>query len=189
MRIAIRPKLTHVGINVWDLQRMTAFYKEVLGLLETDRGRGITIPTELVFLSSDPACHHQLVLSSGRRAQDESMVNQLSFLLPGLDDLRANYRNVRAHGVGNLRAVNHGNAWSIYFADPENNTVEIYVDTPWYVSQPHADPLDLSLANETILSATEVSCRKDPNFMLVAQWQARVRAALDAADMSVENAQ
>lgn len=28
---------------------------------------------------------------------------------------------------------NHGNAWSIYFADPEGNRIELYTPSPWYV--------------------------------------------------------
>ena len=27
-----------------------------------------------------------------------------------------------------------------YFMDPEENLVEVYLDTPWYVAQPHGDP-------------------------------------------------
>ena len=44
--------------------------------------------------------------------------------------------------------MNHGNSWSLYFNDPEDNTVEIYMDTPWYVAQPFADDLDLDLPDD-----------------------------------------
>lgn len=71
-----------------------------------------------------------------------------------------------------MRGLNHGNALSIYFADPEGNTVEVYVDTPFYVAQPHGDPLDLEVDAE-ILAETEAICRADPTFMPLDQWQAQ----------------
>ena len=73
--------------------------------------------------------------------------------------------------------LNHGNALSVYFADPEGNTVEIYIDMPFYISQPHGDPLDLSQDDETILRETEAICRQDPSFMPIAQWQAKFAKA------------
>lgn len=67
--------------------------------------------------------------------------------------------------------LNHGNAWSIYFNDPEGNLVEVYVDTPFYVPQPHGDPLELEKTDEQLLRETEEACRKDPGFMLVSEWE------------------
>ncbi len=44
---------------------------------------------DLVFLSSDPTEHHQLVLASGRpEAVAFNVINQMSFRVGGLDDLR-----------------------------------------------------------------------------------------------------
>ena len=178
MQLAVRPRFTHVGINVMDIDRMADFYKRTLGLMETDRGRGITVPTELVFLSSDSEHHHQFVLSAGRRSQDRTTISQLSFLVPTLDALRATYIHVRDSGVADLRTVTHGNAWSIYFHDPEGNTIEIYTPAPWYVSQPHAGRLDLMRSNDEILQATEAGCRGDPKFMPIAEWRSRFQEAL-----------
>ena len=70
-----------------------------------------------------------------------------------------------------MRALNHGNALSIYFSDPEDNTVEVYLDTPWYVAQPHGDPLDLELPDAEIWELTEKICRADPTFMTVEAWR------------------
>jgi catechol 2,3-dioxygenase len=61
-----------------------------------------------------------------------------------------------------------------YFADPEGNTVEIYIDMPFYISQPHGDPLDLDKDDETLLSETEEICRNDPSFQLIEDWRAEV---------------
>ena len=135
-----RPKLTHAGIYVRDMEKMASFYKEVMGLVESDRGHGVSMPTKLVFLTADPTRHHQLVLAAGRAPDAPSTINQLSFSVGTLDELREMFHRVRDRGMKRLRGINHGNAWSVYFEDPEQNTVEVYLDTPWYVSQPHGDP-------------------------------------------------
>ena len=66
------------------------------------------------------------------------------------------------------------NAISIYFMDPEDNTVEVYLDTPWYVAQPHGDPLDLDHADADIWRETEAIVRADPTFKPVDQWSREV---------------
>jgi catechol 2,3-dioxygenase len=75
-----------------------------------------------------------------------------------------------------MRGMNHGNALSIYFEDLEGNTVEVHLDTPWYVPQPHGDPLDLEKPDAEIWAQTEAACRADPQFEPVQQWAARFGA-------------
>jgi catechol 2,3-dioxygenase len=175
----IRPQLTHAGIYVHDINKMRRFYVDVLGLIASDEGSSPRLKIDLVFLSADPATHHQLALASGRPTEAKiSTVNQLSFKVASLDELRTMYHRVAEHGVRALTPVNHGMAWSIYFEDPEGNTVEIYLDSPWYVPQPHGAPLDLSLPNEEIERRTEETCRRDKGFMLHSEWQQTMRGKL-----------
>ena len=176
----VRPQLTHMGINVYDIAAMEAFYTGVLGLVVTDRGVGKTFKAQLVFMSSNPYSHHQLVLASGRDpGSPATSINQISFKVEDLDQLREMYRRVREHGVEGLRPLNHGNAWSMYFADPEGNNVEVYCDSPWYVSQPHGDPFDPEAPTGQIVAETEAVVRQDPDFMPVEQWRERLRARLE----------
>lgn len=171
MNMNAAPHLSHFGIYVHDVERMVKFYTTVFGLKETDRGVGKTFKNTLVFLSARPEQHHQLVIASGRPAEATfSTVMQLSFLVNGIDDLRRVRKDALALGASQMRGLNHGNALSIYFADPEGNTVEVYLDTPWYVTQPHGDPLDLDVADEQIWRETEAICRADPSFMLREAW-------------------
>jgi catechol 2,3-dioxygenase len=179
MTKTIRPQLTHAGLNVYDLEKMRHFYIEIMGLIETDRGRGNTFKSDFIFMSADPKRHHQLILATGRDpGSRKSTVNQISFTVGSIDELRTMNRRVKEYGVQNLRGLNHGNAWSIYFDDPEGNTVEIYLDTPWQVSQPHGDPLDLERSDDEIVRETEAICRQDPTFLPAADWQDRMRRAL-----------
>ena len=98
---------------------------------------------------------------------------QLSFAVPSIQSLRDLRDRAIALGASKVMPMNHGNALSVYFADPEGNTVETYIDMPFYISQPHGDPLDLSLDDDAILRETEAICRRDPSFMPIDQWQAR----------------
>lgn len=178
--MTVRPTLTHAGIFTRDLDNMARFYKEVMGLLETDRGLGVTVPRNLIFLSSDPTHHHQFVLSDGRGANDPSTVNQISFLVKSLDDMRVIVGQARSWGVSVVHTINHGNAWSAYFPDPEDNLVEIYAETPWFVSQPHALPFNLEDSDEKILRETEEHCRKDPSFTTLDEWRDKLRQQLSS---------
>lgn len=177
-----RPNLSHVGIYVWDIERIEEFYRNTLDLVVTDRGVGRRFQNQLVFMSSQPNMHHQLALASGRAQNAPSTVMQLSFKVAELDQLRSARTKALANGATDMFGLNHGNAWSIYFNDPEGNLVEVYVDTPFYVPQPHGDPLELEQSDEQILRETEEACRKDPGFMLVSEWERLMSQRLEAGE-------
>ena len=173
-----RPGLTfsHVGIWVTDLEAMRAFYTDVLGFVETDRGP--IGDTELVFLSQSPSDHHQLVLAKGRpHDAGFTTVNQISYKLDSLETLKSVYAEIVTKPVKELVQISHGNAWSIYFKDPEGNRIELFVDTPWYTPQPCREPLDLTKSVEQIMKETEDYCRSRPRFQSHREWQ---RALTDA---------
>jgi len=173
-----RPTPSHFGIFVTELERMVDFYTKVFGLTITDRGRGRNFQSDLVFMSASPDQHHQLVLASGRPPEATfSTVMQMSFIVPTIQFLRDIRTAALECGAKQMRGMNHGNALSIYFADPEGNTVEVYTDTPFYVAQPHGDPLDLSKSDEEILRETEAICRQDPTFMPIEEWREKFLAS------------
>ena len=163
--MTIHARLAHMGIYVKDREAMRRFYTEVLGLLVTDEGEGRG-GGHLTFLSGNKDNHHQVVLVSGRPdTTGFNPIQQISFMIDSLDDLREVRRRAEALGGSAFRPVNHGNAWSVYFKDPEGNVVEAYLDTPFHVPQPHGEFLDLAKSNEEILRETEAACSKDPAFM------------------------
>ncbi len=49
--------------------------------------------------------------------------------------------------------------------------IECFVDTPWHVRQPLADPLDLSLSDQEILTQTEAACRDARDFQPMESWK------------------
>lgn len=172
-------RFSHVGLFVMDLQRMVDFYGRVLGFALTDRGR--LGEAELAFLSRDPRDHHQIVLVTGRPpGLADRIVNQVSFRVESLRELQNFYRRIRAERVEELAPVCHGNAWSVYFRDPEGNRLEVFVDTDWYVSQPLREPIDLDQPEAEIRRITEILCRKQPGFKPIGEWRAEIARKIAA---------
>lgn len=181
-----RPGLafSHVGLFVRDIARMEDFYTRVLEFTVTDRGQlpGPHGPMDLVFLSRDPDEHHQIVLITGRPSEPSfNVINQLSLKADSLATLKEMLRRVQAEDLPNILPVTHGNALSIYVPDPEGNRLELYLDLPWYVSQPMRVPVDLSPGDAEIMAAAEAHARSLPGFKPRAEWRAEMarRMGLD----------
>jgi catechol 2,3-dioxygenase len=99
-------------------------------------------------------------------------------MVDSLADLRVVHRLALDNGATEMRVISHGNAWSCYFKDPEGNTVEAYLDTPFHVPQPHGEKLDLEKSDAAILQETEAACRADPGFMMMDAFQASLASRL-----------
>ncbi len=177
-----RLSLSHATIAVNDLDAMLDFYCGVLGFVVTNRG-AVGDGTEMAFVSQDPSEHHQIVFISGlpRPEHQFVMTDHMAFRTGTLDDLRAIGSRLADAGIAGVIPINHGNAWSLYFNDPEGNGLECFVDSPFHVAQPFADQLDLSTDDATIESATEARIATEPEFQPIGQWQAELKARLDSA--------
>ena len=143
--------LGHVGIYAHDLMKMRDFYTRVIGLQVADEdldGRG------MCFLSSDPVSeHHEFVLMKGRKSEDDTqIIQQISFKVPTIQDMREYKGMIEEEGLKIDRIVSHGNAFGMYFFDPEGNRVELYYRTGFPVPQPHGDPIDLARSDDELLS-------------------------------------
>ena len=114
------PRLSHVGLYVRDVPKMIDFYTQVLGFVVSDGAED----GRITFLSRNPSDHHQVVLVRGRQTEDEiPMVQQVSFNVGTLPQVQKAFRKVRDAGCEGIRPICHGNAWSVYFQDPEGNPV------------------------------------------------------------------
>ena len=143
--------LGHVGIYADDIKKQRDFYTRGIGLMVADEdleGRG------MCFLSADPEReHHEFVLMKGREApEDVKIIQQISFIVPTIDDLREHYHLLQAENVKIDRIVSHGNAFGMYFFDHEGKRIELYYKTGFKVPQPHGDPIDLDESNEKLLA-------------------------------------
>ena len=172
---------SHMGLSVKDIARMEDFYSRVLGFTVTDRGTAGGM--ELVFLSRDPNDHHQIVLATGRpeslpanvaNPQFGPSINQISFKMGSLADLRGMHQRLLAEGGSSLFPANHGIAWSIYAHDPEGNNLEFFVDSEWYITQPFLIPLDFSKTDGEIVTETKALCEKSVGYEPYGDWRNRV---------------
>ena len=131
----LAPRLSHVGLYVHDVPKMIDFYTKTLGFVVSDGAED----GRITFLSRNPSDHHQVVLVRGRTTDPATaMVQQVSFNVGTLANVQRAYRKIRDAGCEGIRPICHGNAWSVYFQDPEGNQIEMFCDTPWYVPQPLA---------------------------------------------------
>lgn len=118
--------LSHVVLYVNDLDKMVAFYRDVLGLTITHENAG-----RMVFMTADPETEdHQLALAKGREG-DAKIIAHIAWHVPSVEDVKAYYEQFKATGVPIDHTVSHayvtlGNTVSCYFEDPERNRIEVY---------------------------------------------------------------
>jgi len=134
---------SHVVLYVNDLDKMVAFYRDVLGLVKYHEH-----PGRMVFLTPDPDIDdHQLALAKGREG-DAKILAHISWRVETPADVKAFYDRFKALGVPIHHCVSHayeemGNTVSCYFLDPDGNRIEIYALVPERDEKRMNRPLDL----------------------------------------------
>ena len=119
-------RLSHVVLYVNDLDKMAAFYRDVVGLVKYREHTG-----RMVFLTPDPELDdHQLALAKGREG-DAKILAHIAWEADSPADVKAFYDSLKEKGVTVDHCVSHayqemGNTVSCYFLDPEGNRFEIY---------------------------------------------------------------
>jgi catechol 2,3-dioxygenase len=169
-------KWSHSVLYVRDLGEMLDFYTGVLGFEVSDRGPvGGPDAPEIVFLSQVETDHHQLAFLPVRQGEGPSnSVNHMAFRTGSLDDVRAMAERLREDGrASGLQPICHGNAWSVYFQDPEGNGIEVFCDTPWHVRQPQAKPWDMSMSDDEVHAWTKSEFGDEPEFGPIDAFYAR----------------
>src|SRR5258708_21525163 len=120
------PRLSHVGLYVTDVTKMIDFYTETLGFVVSDGAPD----GRITFLSRNPSDHHQVVLVRGRATDLETpMVQQVSLNVGTLAQVQRAYRKVSDAGCQGIRPTTHGNAWPVYFQDPQANQTDMFSTT------------------------------------------------------------
>ena len=107
----------------------------------------------MVFLSARPGEeHHELLLMPGRTGDgDVKVVQQVSFHVDSVEDVREFHHRFVEDGVQIDSVVTHGNTASVYFRDPEDNRLEIYYSLPVEWPQPFRAEIDVTQSADGIL--------------------------------------
>ena len=118
--------LSHIVISVNDLDKMVAFYRDVMGLEVTHEQ-----PGHMVFLTSDRTVEdHEIGPFTGRQG-DSNVLVHFCWRVPSVADVKAFYQRFKELGVPIDHCVSYAYPWgrestiSCYFLDPEGNHVEI----------------------------------------------------------------
>ncbi|MGH7853311.1 MAG: VOC family protein, partial [Candidatus Binatia bacterium] len=118
--------LSHVVLYVNDLDKMVAFYRDVLGLVKYREHAG-----RMVFLTADPTTEdHELALTKGREG-NAKIVAHIAWRVDTPAEVKEFYERFKTQGVPIDHCVSHayeemGNTISCYFLDPEGNRLEVY---------------------------------------------------------------
>src|SRR5689334_11900400 len=145
--------LGHVGIYVYDLERMVAFYRDTLELRITKQNWRAGI----VFLSADPErADHEIALFRGRAEDaDSRVINQISLRVESLDDLRVVYRRLIDARLKIDAVVNHVSALGCYYFDPEGNRSEVFWVTGRECWVPIVHPIDIERPDDAVLAEVD----------------------------------
>jgi catechol 2,3-dioxygenase len=130
-------RIGHVHLRVADLDRATAFYRDVLGFEVT------VYRSDYTFLSAG-GYHHHIGLntrySQGGTPPPEGHTGLLHFaiLYPDRRELARIVKRIleRGHPIG--VGQDHGVSVSVYLSDPDGNGIELYYDRPrkeWFDSR------------------------------------------------------
>lgn len=139
--------LSHVGVFVKDLKRMTEFYCGTLGLTESHRNGD-----RMVFLTADIEKEdHEVVLADGRDG-NAKIIQQLSFRVKDVEDVRSFYKTFKDMGIEIQQTVSHGAGVSCYFYDPEDNRIEVFADIEMPNGRGYSGPIDLEKSKEDMVA-------------------------------------
>jgi catechol 2,3-dioxygenase len=172
---------SHAVLYVRDAEAMVAFWRDVLGFQVTDRGRigpEATGP-EVVFLSQDGDDHHQIAFAAVRGDGPSTTLDHMAFRVANFTELKEMAARVQGDGrATELNPVNHGNAWSVYFKDPEGNGIEIFCDSPFHVAQPQLKSWDLAMTEDELRARTEAEFGAEAGFQSKATFTAALHKRL-----------
>jgi len=146
-----------VGLKVRDLDRVTGFYRDVLGLTVLDRDK------DRAALGAGGVAFVHLEHEPGAKSDDprEAGLYHTAFLMPTRADLARWLLHVARHKVPLTGASDHAVSEAFYLDDPEGNGVEVYCDRPaktWEWTGPDlkitTDPLDVDSILREVPSST-----------------------------------
>lgn len=122
----------HVNLRVADEEASKRFYRDILGFViaEEDPEHGGVFMTLGENFHTLDIGQHPAPTAAQRPRRDQIGLAHIAFQVASYAALREAYAHLAEHGVAILRATNHVNQRSFYFADPDGNTLEIYYEMP-----------------------------------------------------------
>ena len=122
----------HINLRVADEAASKLFYRDILGfaIAEEDPAHGGVFMTLGENFHTLDIGQHPAPGAAQRPRRDQIGLGHIAFQVSNYAALREAYVHLIDSGVTVLRATNHVNQRSFYFADPDGNTLEIYYELP-----------------------------------------------------------
>lgn len=164
---------SHCVIRVRDADAMISFYCDILDFRVADKGPVVPNGPTIAFLSGSSSDHHQMGLIQIRGEEDASSLDHNAFRVESVGEVKEMIKRLSEdERVATHSPVTHGNAISVYFADPEGNGVEVFCDSPWHVKQPQLKAWDPTKSDEEVLAFVEAEFKDEPEFQPMSEYRA-----------------
>lgn len=158
----IKPALHHVTFKTRRLDEMIDWYGKVVGMVPNFRD------SVAAWMTNDEANHRVALLGVPGVEDDPSRIphagmHHSAFEYSNLDQLLETYERLKADGIIPHAALDHGLTTSLYYVDPDGNSVELQVDnfgdwrasSEWMRTAPEfkANPIGVQVDPEKLVSA------------------------------------
>jgi catechol-2,3-dioxygenase len=134
----IRPTLHHYGLTTANLKKMSEWYATVLGMAivfqtSSPLGKNAPIQVSAAWVTNDDANHRIGLIAMPQLTQDEQKSSHVrlqhtAYEYDSLDQLLDTYIRLRDKDIRPVLSADHGPTTSMYYADPDGNSVELFAD-------------------------------------------------------------
>ncbi len=118
-------KFAHVVLRTSRYAKMVDWYKSVL------EAEPMFANDMATFLTYDDE-HHRVAIAHMPgllpRPKFMASVDHIAYTYECLGDLLHTYKRLKAAGIEPIWCINHGGTTSMYYADPDNNQIELQID-------------------------------------------------------------
>lgn len=120
------PMLAHLVLQVSDPEASLKFYQEFLDMELSEKSAA---NSRNRFFLTNSGSHHKLVLMENKNLPDTSqrILQQIAFEVPDHPTLVQYYKRIKNKTKTELK--DNQISWSVYFYDPDQNKIEIFLDT------------------------------------------------------------
>jgi catechol 2,3-dioxygenase len=162
MSSSTNPVLHHVTMKTTRPTEMMKWYDQTVGLKPNFAGE------EGAWLTNDAANHRVALLVAPGLSDDPDKIahtgmHHLAFEYPDIEGLLSTYGRLKAVGITPHACLDHGLTMSLYYVDPDGNSVELQVDnfgswdksSDWMRNSPEykANPIGVNVDPERLYAA------------------------------------